>query len=102
MGMAEEVLAASAMTLWVLPAGALFRGWERYLALVVFAALWGAEYGRNLIGYLFKLIDLDPYLTFPFYEPMRFVQAGWLVGPLMVVVLLWHMRWWRMGWRRLR
>lgn len=91
-GMAEEALAASAMTLWVLPAGALFRGWERYLALVVFAALWGAEYGRNLLGYLFKLIDLDPYLTFPFYEPMRFVQAGWLVGPLMVVLLLWHMR----------
>ena len=89
-GMVEEALAASAMTLWVLPAAALFHGWERYLALVVFAALWGAEYGRDLLGHFYKLIHVEPQLTFPFFEPVRFLEAAWLVGPLMVVLLLWH------------
>ena len=92
LGMAEQILAVGSATLWVLPAVLLFRSWQRYVALVVFFALWIGEFGREVLTYLFKLISFQPSETFLMVEPMRYVQSVWLVGPLMVALLAWHQR----------
>jgi hypothetical protein len=92
LGMAEQLFAVGSATLWVLPAVLLFRSWQRYVALVVFFALWIGEYGRKLLTHVFKLIDIKPSETFSLLEPMRFVQSAWLVGSLMAALLVWHQR----------
>lgn len=91
-GMLEELIAAGSMTLWVLPGALLFRGWERYVALVIFTALWSADYGRMLLTPLFELVYLDPVMNYPFMEPMRFALAACVMGPVMVLLLVWHQR----------
>lgn len=93
LGMLEQLFTAGAMTLWVLPAALVFRGWERYVALVIFAALWEVGYARTLLELVIKLFGTNVrYLNYPFMEPMRFVGAAWVVAPLMVVLLAWHQR----------
>lgn len=92
LGMLEELIAAGSMTLWVLPGALLFRGWERYVALVIFIALWAADYGRMLMRPLFELVYLEPVFNYPFMEPMRFALVGFVMGPLMVLLLVWHQR----------
>lgn len=92
LGMLEELLTAGSMTLWVLPGALLFRGWERYVALVIFIALWAADYGRMLLRPLFELVYLEPVLSYPFMEPLRFALVGFVMGPLMVLLLVWQQR----------
>lgn len=91
-GMLEEFLTAGSMTLWVLPSALFFRGWERYVALVIFVALWAADYGRILLRPLFELMYVEPVLSHPFMEPMRYAVVACLMGPLMVLLLVWHQR----------
>ncbi len=92
LGMLEELFAAGSMTLWVLPGALLFRGWERYVALVIFATLWVADHGRDLLRPLFELAYIDPILAYPFMEPLRFACAAWVMGPLVLLLLVWHQR----------
>ncbi|MES2596288.1 MAG: hypothetical protein V4662_13170 [Verrucomicrobiota bacterium] len=93
LGMAEELWATSSMAFWVIPAALLFRGWEIYMALVVFFAVWGASYGRTVVDFVFEHLSIESsWRTLPVLEPARFIQAAWWIGPAMVLLLLWHQR----------
>lgn len=46
-GVAETGIAVAVMMLWLLPAGTMIRGWEKYAALVLF--LYGAMDGADSI-----------------------------------------------------
>lgn len=93
LGMVEELWATSSMAFWVISAALLFRGWEIYLALVVFLAVWGANYGRSVVDFVFEHLSIESsWRTLPVLEPARFIQAAWWIGPAMVLLLLWHQR----------
>ena len=89
-GMADMFLTAASATLWVLPASQLFRSWERYLALATLWALWGADYGRLMLSEIFKALQLWFEPSFPPLEPARTFIAACYVGPLLVLLLIWH------------
>jgi len=91
LGVAERAWAAGAMTLWVLPLPFLLHGWERHAVIVLVVVSmesWMYSLMRVLFGKLHWMYD-PPQLTM---EYGRTVQAAWLVGLLVPVVVAWHGR----------
>jgi hypothetical protein len=91
LGMGERAWAAGSMTLWLLPLPVLLRGWERYavIVIVVFSLdTWNAQ----VLRMVFKLLHLSYDQPHPGMEFGRTVQAAWLVGFLLPVLVLWHQR----------
>jgi hypothetical protein len=91
LGMAERAWAAGSMTLWVLPLPLLLRGWERYAAIVLVVLSIDSPLSR-VMSKVFEMLHLTydaPQLTMEFGRP---VQAAWLVGLLVPLVVLWHRR----------
>ncbi|MCB1224325.1 MAG: hypothetical protein KDK99_00820 [Verrucomicrobiales bacterium] len=87
----ETLWSAGAVGLWVIPGAFLFRHWERYAALVVFAALWGFyAHGITWVFYQWTKFCFVP--TQPYEFPDRFLTAAWFVGGWMAMLLIWHRR----------
>ena len=91
LGMAERAWAAGSMTLWVLPLPLLLRGWERY-AVIVLVVLSVDFWLNSVVFAVFRKLHWlydTPQVTLEFG---RSVQAAWLVGVLMPLLVLWHRR----------
>ncbi|WP_395746304.1 hypothetical protein [Prosthecobacter sp.] len=91
LGVAERAWAAGSMTLWLLPLPLLLRGWERY-AVIVLVVLSKESLFPRVVRMTFEMLNLaydSPQVAMEFG---RNVQAAWLVGLLVPVVVLWHQR----------
>jgi hypothetical protein len=91
LGVAERAWAVGSMTLWLLPLPLLLRGWERY-AVIVLAVFSLERWNGQVLWVFFKMLHLvydKPQAGMDFG---RSVQAAWLVGILMPVLVVWHQR----------
>ncbi|WP_395751660.1 hypothetical protein [Prosthecobacter sp.] len=91
LGMAERAWAAGAMTLWVLPLPLLLRGWERY-AMIVLVILSAESPLSRATGKVFEALHLEYHPPQMAMEFGRNVQAAWLVGLLVPLLVMWHQR----------
>ena len=89
LGMAERAWAVGSMTLWVLPLPLLLRGWERYAVIVM--VMFSMD-SWNMVRKILELLQLNCYPPQISLEFGRMVQAAWLVGLLMPLLVLWHQR----------
>lgn len=91
LGMMERAWAVGSMTLWLLPLPLLLRGWERY-AMIVLVVFSLEEWNGQVLWVVFKLLHLVYDRPQVGMEFGRSVQAAWLVGILMPVLVVWHQR----------
>jgi hypothetical protein len=91
LGMAERAWAVGSMTLWLLPLPLLLRGWERY-AVIVLAVFSLERWNGQVLWVVFKMLHLVYDRPQVGMEFGRSVQAAWLVGILMPVLVVWHQR----------
>ncbi len=91
LGMVERAWAVGSMTLWLLPLPIMLRGWERY-AVIVLVVLSADSPLTQVTRKVFKMLHLVYDSYHGGMEFGRSVQAAWLVGLLMPLLVLWHQR----------
>lgn len=86
-GMLETGLAAAVMLLWLLPAAALFRDWEKYVALVLFIYGLGGSLSTSIfegLGLAYRGEEQR------FYDSSTMLISGGCLLPLIFICAYWH------------
>jgi len=89
-GVCETGIAVAVMMLWLLPAGTLYRGWEKYAALMLFV-YFGWDGGS---AWLFERLQM-PYREawrFMWYDSSLMLSCGACAGLVMLLMAFWHAR----------
>jgi hypothetical protein len=88
-GMLETGFAVLVLLLWVLPAGTLFRGWEKYAALLLFFYGGADSLSRSLFQWM-GIAHRDSMLFLYDSSVMRISSV--CLAPLVIAFACWHHR----------
>jgi hypothetical protein len=90
-GMLETGLAGLVLLLWVLPAGTLFRGWEKYVALLLFFYGCNDTLSSTIIEWL-GIAHLPSIALLLWCDFSVMCLSCICLVPLLIVIACWHQR----------